>query len=196
MIGYGTEQTKKRRNMAQMNKNLLILGAGQYGQVAKEIAEQSEMFETVALLDDLSDGVSYKDKTTEYPIAFVAVADMTERLRLAGILEEFGYTIATLISQKSYISKTAKVGKGVMIEPFAAVNSGAVINDCCYIGANATIDCGSVVDKGSTICCGATVVDNTYVEPKTEVKHGQIFYGNKLAKKTPEGNNYCFEDGM
>lgn len=41
--------------MAQMNKNLLIIGAGQYGQVAKEIAEQSEMFETVSLLDDLSD---------------------------------------------------------------------------------------------------------------------------------------------
>ena len=44
------------------NKNLLILGAGPYGQVAKEIAEQSEMFETVTLLDDLSDGVSYKNK--------------------------------------------------------------------------------------------------------------------------------------
>lgn len=125
-----------------------------------------------------------------------SVADMTERLRLTDILEECGYTIATLISPKSYINKTAKVEKGVMIEPFAAVNSGAVINDCCYIGANATIDCGSVVDKGSTICCGATVVDNTYVEPKTEVKHGQICCGNKLAKKTPEGNNYCFEDGM
>lgn len=178
------------------DKSLLIVGEGQYGQVAKEIAEQSEMFETVALLDDLSDGVSYKDKTTEYSFAFVAVADMTERLRLTGILEECGYTIATLISPKSYINKTAKVEKGVMIEPFAAVNSGAVINDCCYIGANATIDCGSEVGRGSTICCGATVVDNTYVEPKTEVKHGQICYGNKLAKKTPEGNNYCFEDGM
>ena len=178
------------------NKNLLILGAGQYGQVAKEIAEQNEMFETVTLLDDLSDGVSYKNKITEYSFAFVAVADMTERLRLTSILEECGYTIASLISLKSYISKIAKVAKGVMIEHFAAVNSGAVINDCCYIGANATIDCGSEVGKGSTICCGATVVDNTYIEPQTEVKHGQTCYGNKLAKKTPEGNNYCFEDGM
>lgn len=178
------------------NKNLLILGAGQYGQVAKEIAEQSEMFETVALLDDLSYGVGYKNKITEYSFAFVAVADMTERLRLTDILEDCGYTIATLISPRSYISKTAKVGKGVMIESFAVVNSGAVINDCCYIGANATIDCGSEVGRGSTICCGATVVDNTYVEPQTEVKQGQICYGNKLAKKTPEGNNYCFEDGM
>ena len=178
------------------NKNLLILGVGQYGQVAKEIAEQSEMFETVALLDDLSDGVSYKNKITEYSFAFVAVADMTERLRLTGILEDCGYTVVTLISSKSYISKTAKVGKGVMIEGFAVVNSGAVINDCCYIGANATVNCGSEIGEGSTVCCGATVVDNTYVQPKTEIKHGQTCYGDKLAKKTPEVNDYCFEDGM
>ncbi len=195
MLDNGAEQAK-RGNMAQMNKNLLILGAGQYGQVAKEIADESEMFETIVLLYDFSADVSYKSRVTECSFAFVAVAEMTERLRLTGILEECGYTIATLISPKSYISKTAKVGKGVMVEPFAAINCGAVINVCCYIGANATIDCGSEVGRGSTICCGATVVDNTYVEPKTEVKHGQICYGNKLAKKTPEGNNYCFEDGM
>ena len=195
MLDNGTEQAK-RRNMAQMNKNLLILGAGQYGQVAKEIAEKTGKFNTIVLLDDFSADVSYKSRVTEYSFAFVAVADMTERLKLTLILEECGYTIATLISPKSYVSKTAKVGKDVMIEPFAAVNSGAVINDCCYIGANATIDCGSEVGRGSTICCGATVVDNAYVEPKTEVKHGQICYGNKLAKKMPEGNNYCFEDGM
>lgn len=72
------------------NKNLLILGMGQYGQVAKELAEQTEMFEMVILLDDLSDDVNYKDKITEYSFAFVAVADMTERLRLTGILEDCG----------------------------------------------------------------------------------------------------------
>ena len=67
------------------NKNLLILGMGQYGQVAKELAEQSETFETVALLDDLSDDVNYKDKITEYSCAFVAVADTTEKVKLTTI---------------------------------------------------------------------------------------------------------------
>ena len=179
-----------------VNKNLLILGEGQYGRLAKEIAEQTEKFEKIELLENLSGSMSYKNKTTECSFVFVALSDMSERLRLTGVLEDCGYTIAALVSPKSYIGKTAKVGKGVLIEPFAAVNGGAVINDCCYIGANATIDCGSEVGRGSMICCGATVVDNTYVDPQTEVKHGQTCYGNKLAKKTPEGNNYCFEDGM
>ncbi len=177
-------------------RNLLIFGDGRYGQTAKEIAEQTEMFETVSLLEDLSGGVNYKNGTAEYSFAFAAVSDMTERLNLTRILEECGYKIPSLISPRSYIAKTARVGKGVMIEPFVSVNSGATVNDCCYIGANATVDCGSEVGRGSAIYCGATVVDGTCVAPQTEVKHGQICYGDKLAKKTPEGNNYCFEDGM
>ena len=74
-------RVSRRCDAMSANKNLLILGMGQYGQVAKELTEQSEMSGMVILLDDLSDGVGYKDKTTEYPIAFAAVADMTERLR-------------------------------------------------------------------------------------------------------------------
>ena len=37
------------------NKNLLILGAGQYGQVAKEIAEETGYFDKIAFLDDNSE---------------------------------------------------------------------------------------------------------------------------------------------
>lgn len=45
------------------NKNLLILGAGQYGQVAKETAELMGKFETITLLDELVDEANYKNKT-------------------------------------------------------------------------------------------------------------------------------------
>ena len=178
------------------NKNLLILGERQYGQTAKEIAEETGEFENIVTLDETPNNENYKNKITEFLFAFVALSASTERLKLTRILEECGYKIATLISPKAYVSRKAKVGKGVMVEPFAVINSEAIISDCCYIRANAVIDYGRKIGEGSTICCGATVVDNTYVQPQTEVKHGQTFYGDKLAKRTPEGNNYCFEDGM
>ena len=180
-----------------MNGNhLLIIGEGQYGQVAKEIAEDMRVFKSIVLLGDGNAIENCKNKTAEYDFAFVAMSDMVERLRLTNLLESCGFTIATLLSPKAYVSRTAKIGKGVMVEPFASVSSGAIIDNCCYIGANATVDCGSEIGEGSTVCCGATVVDNTYVQLKTEIKHGQTFYGDKLAKKTPEVNDYCFEDGM
>lgn len=36
----------------KVNKNLLILGAGQYGYVAKEVAESMGHFEKITFLDD------------------------------------------------------------------------------------------------------------------------------------------------
>lgn len=179
-----------------MNKNLLILGAGQYGQVAKEIAESMGCFDNVSLLEKLHDNNENTEKPLEFVFAFVAISGMNERLKLTRILEECGYQIVALISPKSFVSTTATLGKGVLVEPFAAINSQANIQDCCYVGANATIDCGTLVGEGSTICCGATVVDNTLIKPMTEVQHGQICYGEKISTKTPEGNTYCFEDGM
>ncbi len=38
--------------MISQNKNLLILGAGQYGVMAKEIAEAMGVFDRIAFLDD------------------------------------------------------------------------------------------------------------------------------------------------
>lgn len=38
-----------------MNKNLLIIGAGQYGALAKEIAEVMKCFEKIDFLDDNSE---------------------------------------------------------------------------------------------------------------------------------------------
>ena len=42
-----------RSEIMAANKNLLILGAGQYGQVAKEVAETMGIFDDVAFLDDV-----------------------------------------------------------------------------------------------------------------------------------------------
>ena len=40
---------------SMMNKNLLIIGAGDYGQIAYEIAEAMERFEKIDFLDDNSE---------------------------------------------------------------------------------------------------------------------------------------------
>lgn len=179
-----------------MNNNLLILGAGRYGQVAKEIAESMGCFEKVDLLDDKSETKDCVEKTGQYTSVFVALPNVDERLKLTRILAECGHAVVTLLSPKAYVSPFAKFGAGCMIEPFATVNCGVRIERCCFIGANATIDCGTVVGEGVTVCCGATVIDNTVVSPKTEVRHGQVCYGDAITKRTPVGEPYSFDDVM
>lgn len=102
--------------MAQMNKNLLILGAGQYGQVAKEIAEDIGYFEKISFLDDrcgenlerndliignLSD---YEKFVTEYSYAFVAIGSAELRLEYIKKLQDECFKVATLVSPKAYVS--------------------------------------------------------------------------------------------
>ena len=64
----------------KINKNLLILCAGQYGQVAKEVAESMGCFEKIAFLDDNNENAigklaDYEKFVTDYSSAFVAIGN-------------------------------------------------------------------------------------------------------------------------
>ena len=74
------------------NKNLLILGEGQYGQVAKEIAEQSEMFETVALLDDLAVSAETIEFVHKHEIPFLACAVFQHLLKIGAFIRFSGHS--------------------------------------------------------------------------------------------------------
>ena len=93
-------------------KNLLILGAGQYGQVAREIAEAMGLFEHIAFLDDnssaaigkLSDFDNYID---DFDSAVVAIGHAETRLKLIEQLIGAGYDVPVLIHPRAYIAPSA-----------------------------------------------------------------------------------------
>ena len=76
-------------------KNLLIIGAGQYGMVAKEIAESMKCFEKIDFVDDVYASAVGKicdiDKLIhEYDSAVVAIGNTELRLNLIKGLCEIG----------------------------------------------------------------------------------------------------------
>ena len=73
-------------------KKLLILGAGQYGKVAYEIASTMEQFERIEYLDDNSETAvgklsDYKKLKNDYDSAIVAIGNAEMRLDL---IEQLG----------------------------------------------------------------------------------------------------------
>ena len=115
-----------------LNKNLLILGAGQYGQVAKEVAESMGCFEKIAFLDDKSEAAigklsEYEKFVTEYSYAFVAIGNADLRLSYIQKLEEACFRIAILVSPKAYVSPSAQLMKGTIVEPLAVVNANSSV---------------------------------------------------------------------
>ncbi|WP_303825407.1 hypothetical protein [Ruminococcus flavefaciens] len=161
------------------DKNLLIVGAGQYGMLTKEIAESMNCFDKIDFLDDnnpiaVGKICRYKEFAAEYKNAIVAIGDSAFRLELTGKLRNAGYSIATIVSPLAYVSRSAVLNEGCVVEAMAVVNTDVNINECCFISAGAVVNHNSKIGDGCHIDCHATVKSNSTIEKCTKVEYGQV----------------------
>ena len=162
-------------------KSLLIIGAGQYGMVVKEIAE-SLGYDKIDFLDDNNPiavgGLNDFDKLAdEYNSAVVAIGNAEMRLELISKLTAAGYELPVLIHAKAYVSPSVKIGVGTVIEPMAVVNSDTVIGVGCIISAGVIINHNCIIEDGCHIDCGTVVGARVVVRSKTNTKYGEIITG-------------------
>ncbi len=169
-----------------MSNNLLIIGAGTYGVVAKELAESMGCFEKIAFADDqrteAPDGskvigtLSEIEKLiNEYNNIIVAIGNPEVRLALLEKLENMPCKIATLISPSAYISPSAEIAYGTVVEPMVVVHTRSRIEKGCFISAGAVINHESVCKEGVHVDCNATVVGYTTVPAKTKLESGTVY---------------------
>ena len=149
-------------------KRLLIIGAGEYGQVVKEVAE-SIGYAEISFIDDNSkmaiDKISSIDKyVSEYKNAIVAIGNPKIREEITMKIESLGFKIPTLIHQKAYVSKSAKLEKGVVVEANAAINANVEIQEGSIIGIGAIVNHNATIGKYCQIDAGALVKAREIVE--------------------------------
>lgn len=152
-----------------MNCKLLILGAGTYALLTREIAESTGLFREIAFLDDgaetAPDGtpvlgrISDLKKWSEgFSHAFVAIGNPAIRLKLTEQIEqETACQVATIISPLAYVAPSAEIAPGCMIEPFATVHTRCVLEKCCLVSAGAVINHCSRIERAAHVDCNATV---------------------------------------
>ncbi len=174
-----------------MNKNLLIIGGGIYGAVAKEIAESMGCFDEIAFVDDsrkeAADGTAVIGTcadigvlATGYPHMVVAIGNPEVRLPLLRKIEkETPCHIATLVSPRAYIAPSAQVMKGCIVEPMAVVHTSAVLSPGCIVSAGAVINHAVVCGEGVHVDCNATVEGSAHVPQKTKIPAGEVFGGSR-----------------
>lgn len=169
-----------------MNKNLLIIGAGVYGLVAKEIAESMGTFEKIDFIDDHAkttpNGLPVLASTTQleclidsYYNVIVAIGNSEIRLQWIKWLEALPCRVVNLISPKAHVSPSAQIGKGCVIEPMAVIHTGCVLQDGCLVSAGSVVNHCSTLSNGVHVDCNATVMGNTVVPPCTKVYSGKVF---------------------
>lgn len=161
----------QRKDMHMSKENLLILGAGQYGQVVRETAEAMGYFERISFLDDnnpvaVGKFADYLKFSTEYSSAFVAMGNPVLRKKWLEHLKTAGFKLPTLIHPRAYVSPSAVLGEGTVVEAMAVVNTGAV------------------VEKGGLLCAGCAVNHNAQIASCCQVDCGAVVAANA---QVPEG---------
>ena len=162
-------------------KSLLILGAGQYGQVVRETAEAMGCFSKIAFLDDnsplaIGKMTEYEGFAQEYTNAFVAMGNPQLRKQWLDRLELAGYDLPVLIHPKAYISPSAVLGKATIVEAMAVVNTEAVVDMGCLLCAGCVVNHNAHVLPVCQIDCNAVVASNATVPEGTKVCSGVVFH--------------------
>lgn len=160
--------------------NLLILGAGQYGRVVRETAESMGCYGQIEFLDDnspLAVGklAQYEGYVTQFSSAFVAMGNPELRLRWLNDLKLAGFDLPVLIHPRAYVSPSAKLEGGTIVEAMAVVNSEAVVEMGGLICAGAVVNHNSHVCKCCQVDCNAVVAANAVVPKGTKVLSCKVF---------------------
>ena len=159
-----------------MIQNLLIIGAGIYGLVAKEIAESMGCFLRIDFVDDgakeTPDGTPVIGTTKDLPElskryanVVIAIGNPDVRQKLIRFIEEETLLrLVTLVSPKAHISPSAQIGKGCIIEPMAVVKSSPKILYSKNATTNSATYCATTTTYPSlfsSACPAAFIVTDT-----------------------------------
>lgn len=163
-----------------MNNNLLILGAGGYGHVVREIAEDSGIFDKIDFLDDSSPLAIGKFGDAEkflknYRNAVVALGNAELRLGYIEELRAAGFQIPAIISPRAYVSKSAKIAAACVVEATAVVNANAALSEGVFVCAGAIVNHNSSVGKVCTLQCGSVAPANSSLPDKTALKYNEVY---------------------
>ncbi|MHB1152794.1 MAG: PglD-related sugar-binding protein [Eubacteriales bacterium] len=181
-----------------MNKNLLIIGEGQLGQIAKEIAETMNYFDKIDFLDDYNENAvgmlsDYESLSVDYSYAFAAIEDSTLRLKWIQMLEESCYKIATLVHSTAAVSPSAQINIGSIIGAHAIINTASVIAIGCIVSVGVIVDHDSFIGDGCFLDCGTIIKSNSILFSCTNVDCGAVSKGNVFVR-CPD--NYSFDIGV
>ena len=181
-------------------KQLLILGAGGFGQMAKETALELG-YEQVVFLDDAADGedvigrcCDYILRHEEYPVAVAAFGNNKTRLYWTDKLLEAGYQVPALVHLSAVVSPSAVLESGCFVMQRAVVNTHTRIERAALINSGAVVDHDSVVCAGAHVGLGSIVKANCTIESGRKVEAGEVIFSTR--RKIEGADSRSLEDAV
>ncbi|MBP5551657.1 MAG: hypothetical protein J6X93_06380 [Bacilli bacterium] len=156
---------------------LLILGAGEYGQLVKELARNK--YTTIDFLDDKSEAAigkfeDYRKLKDNYSDAVVAIGNSEVLMEWLGRLKEAGYNLPLLLSERAFVSPSAVIEEGCIIEPMTTINANAKVEKGSIVSSGAVVNHNAIVKQGCHIDCNSVVGADAVVPEKMNLNYGQV----------------------
>ncbi len=159
--------------------SLLILGAGQYGQVAKAVARAQGGFSRIDFLDDAAESALGKLdelESFEHDFVFVAMGNPAVRQQWVERIEQaHQFTLATLIHPRAVVEPSAVIGQGSIIEAGAVVSCNSCVGTSCIIMANAVIGHDAVVGSFCQLKYNSSVTERSQVPSGFKLACNSVF---------------------
>ena len=161
-------------------KSLLIIGAGGYGHVVKEIAEESG-YTKVDFLDDVNPDsvgkISDIDRIQyNYDHCVVAIGNPDVREKLTRVITN----PASMIHPKAVISNSASISDFCVIEANVVINTNAHIGEASYVCAGAVVNYDAYVGSLCQIDCNAVVTSGSIVPDKTKIQSCSVWVSKSI----------------
>ena len=163
--------------------NLLIMGAGGFGQMVYETAQQTGQFQKIAFLDDASKDsrvigkcVDYHAWLKNYPCAVAALGNNNTRIKWTRELLDAGFTVPDIIHPTAIISPSVTMGEGCFVMQRAVLNTHVKLGQGCLINSGAIVDHDSIIGDGAHIGLGSVVKANCQVEAGRKVEAGEVIF--------------------
>lgn len=160
---------------------LIILGAGGYGRVVADLAEQTGMYDEIHFLDDNSNmpgvlGVCQefekfcRPDTEMYP----AFGNNEGRVAWMQRIKAAGIRIPRIIHRLAYVSPKAQVADGCVVMPYAVVNTGTIVKEACIVNVGALVDHDCILEEGCHIAPGGIVKAENHLPRETKIDSGEV----------------------
>lgn len=189
--------------------NLILIGGGGHCAACIDVIESQGKYRIQGILDsndkigttllgypilDTDEAISkYIAKGCHFLITVGQIQSSGIRELLYIELLSLNAQLATVISPRAHVSRTAQIGKGVIVMHDALINAGAQVSDNCiintkslvehdaFIGTHCHISTGAVVNGGAEVATGsfvgsnAVVVQGAITESKAFIKAGSCY---------------------
>ncbi len=181
-------------------KSILIIGAGEFGQMVQETVKELG-YEEVVFLDDavkhsnvIGRCSDYKAFLEKYDTAIAALGDNGQRLYWTEKLLDAGYHVPAIVHPSAVISPSAHIGAGSFVMQRAVVNTNTVVEEGVLINSGAVVDHDSHIAKGAHIGLGSVVKANCQIEEGRKVEAGEVVFSTR--RKIDGVNSRDLEDAL